>query len=414
MLETRLRAYKTYKNTPLPKWGPDLTRLNLKNIQYYLKPTDKPRTDWKDVPKEIKETFDRLGICEAEKEYFAGSGAQFESEMVYHSLKKDLKDLGVIFESTEQALQNHPKLFKKYFSKIVPASDNKFAALNTAVWSGGSFIYIPKGVHVDLLLHAYFRINAENMGQFERTLIVADEGSQMHYVEGCTAPLYSTQSLHAAVVEIVVEKNAHVQYTTLQNWANNINNLVTKRAHVHKNGEMMWLDCNLGSKINMKYPATYLLGEGAKGEMHSLAFAGKNQIQDTGGKMIHAAKNTSSKIVSKSISKDNGRASYRGLTKINKGATNSKNFVECHGLLLDNESKSDTYPQIQVEESDAALAHEATVSKISEDQLFYLKSRGLSEEEATSVIVNGFANPIIKQLPMEYAIEINRLIETLT
>ncbi len=411
MLEYRLKAFEIFKKTKMPEWGADLSGIDFSNIHYYIRPQDKPHTDWNDVPKEIKDTFEKLGIPESERKFLAGTGAQFESEIVYHSLKKELKDKGVIFESTEIGLQKYPEIFKEYFGKIVPANDNKFAALNSAAWSGGSFIYIPKGVRLDLPLQAYFRINAENMGQFERTLIIADEGSSLHYIEGCTAPVYSTESLHAAVVEIVVKEGARVQYTTLQNWSKNIYNLVTKRAHAHKNAEMFWLDCNLGSRATMKYPAIYLMGEGARGEVQSLAFAGESQHQDAGTKIIHAAPNTSSKIVSKSISKGGGRATYRGLLKINKGATNVKSHVACDALLLDDLSRSDTYPKMQINEKNSTVAHEATVSKIGEDQLFYLQSRGMNEEEAASMIVNGFAQPIIKQLPMEYALELNRLLE---
>lgn len=411
MLDFRLKAYEIYKKKPMPSWGPDLKDMDFKNIHYYIRPQDKPKNKWEDIPKEIKDTFDKLGVPQAERKFLAGTGAQFESEVVYHSLLESLQKQGVIFESTDAALQKYPELFKEYFGKIVPATDNKFAALNSAVWSGGSFIYIPKNVHITLPLQAYFRINAENMGQFERTLIIADEGSSVHYIEGCTAPTYSTDSLHSAVVEIIVKKDARVQYSTVQNWSSNVYNLVTKRAHAYENAEMFWLDCNIGSKVTMKYPAIYLMGEGARGEVQSLAFAGKGQNQDTGAKIIHAAPHTKSNIVSKSISKDSGIATYRGLAKINKGAKNSKNNVVCDALILDELSQSDTHPTITSEEQSAQISHEATTSKIGEDQLFYLMSRGLNEEQATSTVVNGFAKPIIKQLPMEYALELNRLIE---
>lgn len=411
MLEFRLKSYKIFLEKPMPTWGADLSGIDFDNIHYYLKPQDKEETSWDEVPKEIKDTFEKLGIPQAEKEFLSGTGAQFESEVVYHSLLQDLQDKGVIFESTDVALQKYPELFKEHFGKIIPANDNKFAALNSAVWSGGSFIYVPKGVHIDLPLQAYFRINAENMGQFERTLIIADEGSSVHYIEGCTAPTYGSESLHSAVVEIVVKKGARVQYTTLQNWSDNIYNLVTKRAYAYENAEMFWLDCNIGSKVTMKYPAIFLMGEGARGEVQSLAFSGKGQHQDAGAKIVHAAPNTSSKIVSRSISKDGGRGTYRGLVKVNKGAKNVKSHIACDALLLDADSRSDTYPTNDIKEDDVSIAHEATVAKIGEEQMFYLMSRGLDEQEAASMIVNGFAKPIIKQLPMEYALELNRLLE---
>ncbi|MEK7547423.1 MAG: Fe-S cluster assembly protein SufB [Patescibacteria group bacterium] len=411
MLNLRKKALEIFFKKPLPSWGGDLTKINFDLLHYYIKPQDKIETQWKNVPKEIKKTFDKLGVPQAERKFLAGTGAQFESEMIYHSLQKELTKKGVIFESTDIALKKYPKLFKEYFGKVVPVTDNKFAALNYAVWSGGSFIYVPKNTHVNLPLQAYFRINAERMGQFERTLIIADEGSSVHYIEGCTAPIYSTDSLHSAVVEIIVKKGARVQYTTIQNWSNNVYNLVTKRAFVYENAEMLWLDCNIGSRLTMKYPAIFLLGENAKGEIQSLAFAKENQHQDTGAKIFHSSPNTSSKIVAKSISKSSGRNSYRGLLKISKGAKNTVSHVSCNALLIDENSRSDTYPTMKVEEESATVAHEATVSKISEEQMFYLMSRGLSEEEAVSTIVNGFATPIIKQLPMEYALELNRLIE---
>lgn len=411
MLDYRLKALEIFEKKPMPTWGGDMSGINFEKIHYYIQPQDKPKTKWEDVPVEIKDTFDKLGIPQAERKFLAGTGAQFESEVVYHSLQKALTKKGVIFESTDIALQKYPELFREYFGKVIPAHDNKFSALNSAVWSGGSFIYVPKGVHIELPLQAYFRINAENMGQFERTLIIADEGSSVHYVEGCTAPTYSTDSLHSAVVEIIVKKGARVQYTTIQNWSNNVYNLVTKRAFAYRDAEMFWLDCNLGSKLTMKYPAIFLLEPGARGEVQSLAFAGKGQHQDAGAKIIHAAPNTTSKIVSKSISKSGGRSTYRGLLKVSKGASNIKSHVSCDALLLDENSRSDTYPTMNIEENEVSIAHEATVSKIGEEQLFYLRSRGLTEEEATSLIVNGFAKPIIKQLPMEYALELNRLLE---
>lgn len=411
MLDYRLKSLEIFEKKPMPKWGADLSGINFDKIHYYLRPQDKEQTDWNDVPIEIKETFDKLGIPEAERKFLSGSGAQFESEVVYHSLLQDLKDKGVIFESTDVALQKYPDIFKEYFGTVIPAHDNKFSALNSAVWSGGSFIYIPKGVHIELPLQAYFRINAENMGQFERTLIIADEGASVHYIEGCTAPTYSSDSLHSAVVEIIVKKGARVQYTTIQNWSKNVYNLVTKRAKAFRDAEMFWLDCNLGSKVTMKYPAVWLMEPGAKGEIQSLAFSGAGQHQDAGAKIVHAAPNTTSKIVSKSISKNGGHGTYRGLLQVNKGASNIKSHVACDALLLDENSRSDTYPTMKIEENDVSIAHEATVSKIGEEQLFYLMTRGLSEEEAASTIVNGFAKPIIKQLPMEYALELNRLLE---
>ena len=411
MLTLRKKALEIFFKKPLPLWGGDLSKINFDTLHYYIKPQDKIKTKWENVPKKIKETFDKLGIPQAERKFLAGTGAQFESEMIYHSLQKELKGKGVIFESTDTALKKYPKIFAEYFGKVVPVTDNKFAALNSAVWSGGSFIYVPKNTHVNLPLQTYFRINAERMGQFERTLIIADEGSSVHYIEGCSAPIYSTDSLHAAVVEIIVKKNARVQYTTIQNWSSNVYNLVTKRAFVYENAEMLWLDCNIGSRLTMKYPAIFLLGENAKGEIQSLAFAKENQHQDTGAKIFHSSSNTSSKIVAKSISKNNGRNSYRGLLKVSKGAKNTVSHVSCNALLVDENSRSDTYPTMKVEEESATVAHEATVSKISEEQLLYLMSRGLSEDEAVSMIVNGFATQIIKQLPMEYALELNRLIE---
>lgn len=411
MLKYRLKALEIFHKKPMPEWGADLSGIDFENIHYYIQPQDKAKTNWEDVPAEIKDTFDKLGIPEAERKFLAGTGAQFESEVVYHSLQKELQNKGVIFESADIGLQKYPEIFKQYFGTVIPANDNKFAALNSAVWSGGSFIYVPKGVHIDLPLQAYFRINAENMGQFERTLIIADEGSSVHYVEGCSAPNYSADSLHSAVVEIIVKPSARVQYTTIQNWSQNVYNLVTKRAHAYKDAEMFWLDCNIGSKVTMKYPAIFLREEGARGEVQSLAFSNTGQNQDAGAKIFHMAPNTTSKIVAKSVSKGSGHSTYRGLVKVNKGCKNVKSHISCDALLLDPESRSDTYPTMKIEEDEVAIAHEATVAKIGEEQLFYLMSRGLSEEEAASMIVNGFANPIIKQLPMEYALELNRLIE---
>ncbi len=411
MLEFRLEALKIFREKPMPNWGADLSGIDFDNIFYYLRPSDRSERSWDDVPQDIKDTFDRLGVPQAERKYLAGSGAQFESEMVYHNLQESLTKKGVIFEGIDDALKHYPELFRKYFATVIPARDNKFAALNSAVWSGGSFIYVPKGVHIDLPLQAYFRINAENMGQFERTLIIADEGSSVHYVEGCTAPTYSSDSLHSAVVEIVVLPGAKVQYTTIQNWSNNVYNLVTKRAKVQRDGTMFWLDCNLGSKVTMKYPAVFLMEPGAKAEILSVAFAGKGQHQDAGAKVIHAAPNTTSTINSKSISKSGGRTSYRGLVKVYPDAQNVKCKVVCDALLLDADSRSDTYPTMDIDDSEVMIEHEATVSKIGEEQLFYLMSRGLSEAEAATMIVNGFIEPIVKHLPMEYAVELNRLVE---
>ncbi|MEJ2263264.1 MAG: Fe-S cluster assembly protein SufB [Anaerolineales bacterium] len=411
MLEFRLRALKHFMQRPMPTWGGDLSKLNLDEIYFYTKPTDEEGRSWDEVPETIKRTFDRLGIPEAEQKFLSGVGAQYESEMVYHSIQKQLAEKGVIFKSIEHGLREHPDLFREYFGTVIPIEDNKFAALNSAVWSGGSFVYIPPGVKVDLPLQAYFRINQADQGQFERTLIIADEGSQAHYVEGCTAPIYTTDSFHSGVIEIIVKKGARMRYTTIQNWSNNMYNLVTQRAIVHEGGKMEWVDANLGSKLTMKYPSCYLVGEGAHGEILSMAFAAKGQHQDTGGKVIHVAPNTTSKISSKSISKSEGRASYRGLLKVHKGAHNSKSNVVCDALLLDPKSRSDTYPYIEIDEDDVTVGHEASVSKIGEEQLFYLMSRGLSEEQATGMVVSGFIEPLVKELPMEYAIEMNRLIQ---
>jgi len=411
MLEFRLKALEHYQKRPMPKWGPDLSTLNLDDIYYYVKPSENEERSWDDVPSTIKNTFDRLGIPEAEQKFLAGVGAQYESEMVYHKIQENLEKQGVIFLSIEEGLRQHPDLFKKYFSTVIPIEDNKFAALNSAVWSGGSFIYVPKGVKVDLPLQGYFRLNIANIGQFERTLIIADEGSQVHYVEGCTAPIYSTDSLHSGVIEIIVNKNARVRYTTIQNWSTNVYNLVTQRAVVNEGGTMEWVDANLGSKLTMKYPSCYLIGPRAHGEILSMAFAGAGQHQDAGAKVIHVAPHTTSKVTSKSISKSGGRSSYRGLLKVYKGATDVRSNVSCDALLLDETSRSDTYPYIEVNEEDVSLGHEATVSKVNEDQLFYLMSRGLSAEEAMTMVVSGFIEPLVKELPMEYAIEMNRLIQ---
>jgi len=411
MLEFRLKALKHYQSRPIPTWGADLSDLDLEDIYYYLKPTEGEGTTWDDIPEAIKNTFDKLGIPEAEKKYLAGVGAQYESEMIYHSVQKELEEKGVIFLSIEEGLRQYPELFREYFSTVIPVQDNIFAALNSAVWSGGSFVYIPPGVKVDLPLQAYFRLNSANIGQFERSLIIADEGAQVHYVEGCTAPMYTTNSLHSGVIEIVVKKNARVRYSTIQNWSNNVYNLVTQRAKVYENGTMEWVDANLGSKVTMKYPSCYLMEPGAHGEILSVAFAGPNQHQDAGGKAIHFAPNTSSKITSKSISRGNGRSSYRGLLKVHSKAEGSRSNVVCDALLLDPESRSDTYPYIEVDAQDVSLGHEATVSKVGEEQLFYLMSRGLSIEEATTMVVSGFIEPLVKELPMEYAVEMNRLIQ---
>ncbi|MCX6832041.1 MAG: Fe-S cluster assembly protein SufB [candidate division Zixibacteria bacterium] len=413
MTDFRLKSLEHFLSRPMPKWGGKgmLETIDFDNIHYYVKPSDRSERSWDEVPSDIKKTFDRLGIPEAEKKYLAGVGAQYESEVVYHSLQKKWEELGVLFLDTESGLRDHGDIFKEYFGKVIPYNDNKFAALNSAVWSGGSFIYVPPGVTVDIPLQAYFRINTENMGQFERTLIIVDEGAFVHYVEGCTAPTYSSDSLHSAVVEIIVKRGGRARYTTIQNWSKNVYNLVTKRAYAYENATMEWVDCNLGSKLTMKYPAIYLMGEGAKGEVLSVAFAGDDQLQDAGAKMLHFAKNTSSKITSKSISKGSGRASYRGLIKVAKGCTGVKSNVECDALLLDEHSRTDTYPYMEIDEEDVSISHEASVSKISETQLFYLRSRGLSQDQASMMIVNGFIEPIVKQLPMEYAVEMNRLIE---
>ena len=411
MLEFRLRALEHFQTRPMPTWGGDISKLDLENIYYYVKPTSSEGKSWDDVPDTIKQTFDRLGIPEAEQKFLAGVGAQYESEMVYHSIQEHLKERGVIFLSIEEGLRQHPDLFREYFGTVIPIEDNKFSALNSAVWSGGSFVYVPRGVKVDLPLQAYFRLNVANIGQFERSLIIADEGAQVHYVEGCTAPSYTTDSFHSGVIEIVVKKGARVRYTTIQNWSTNVYNLVTQRSKVYQDATMEWVDANLGSKLTMKYPSCYLMEPGAHGEILSMAFAGANQHQDAGGKMIHFAPHTSSKITSKSISKAGGRTSYRGLLKVYKGAEDVRSSVVCDALLLDPQSRSDTYPVIEIDEQDVTIGHEASVSKVGEEQLFYLMSRGLSEEEATTMVVSGFIEPLVKELPMEYAIEMNRLIQ---
>ncbi len=410
MLEERLKALEIFYEKPMPQWGGDLSELDFDEIIYYVKPSEKQGRSWDEVPEEIKQTFDRLGIPEAEQKYLAGVSAQYESEVVYQSLEKDLEELGIIFSDTDSALQEHEEIFKEYFGKVVPASDNKFSALNTAVWSGGSFIYVPKGVEAKAPLQAYFRINSENMGQFERTLIIVDEGASVHYVEGCTAPVYTTNSLHSAVVEIFVKKDATCRYTTIQNWANNVYNLVTKRATCEENATMEWIDGNMGSKLTMKYPSILLRGEGSRGVTISIALAGKGQHQDAGAKMYHLAPNTSSSIVSKSISKDGGKVSYRGIVHFGRKADGARANIECDTLIMDNESTSDTIPYNEIYNDNISLEHEAKVSKVSEEQLFYLMSRGLEEQEATDMIVMGFIEPFTRELPMEYAVEMNRLI----
>ena len=413
MLDFRLRALAIYNAKPMPTWGGDLSNLEavLDQIYFYVRPQEKMERSWDDVPVNIKDTFERLGIPEAEQKVLAGVGAQYESEMVYHSLKEEWESEGVIFDSIEDGLRNHPELFREHFGTVIPSADNKFSAMNSAVWSGGSFVYIPKGVELRTPLQAYFRVNQEQMGQFERTLIIADEGSKAHYIEGCTAPVYSTESFHSGVIEIVVKGGAHFRYTTIQNWSNNMYNLVTQRAQVHENATMEWLDGNLGSKLTMKYPSCFLVGEGAHGSILSIAYAGNGQHQDTGGKVVHAAPNTSSQIVSKSISKGTGRSTYRGLCKVYEGSRHARSNVECDALLINDTSRTDTYPYIEIEEQEATVGHEATVSKVGDEQLFYLMSRGLSEEEAMALIVRGFIEPIAKLLPLEYAVELNRLIE---
>ncbi|RAY13915.1 Fe-S cluster assembly protein SufB [Actinomadura craniellae] len=412
MLDLRLKGLRLFGRKPMPTWGSDLSGIDFDNIKYFVRSTEKQAASWEDLPEDIKNTYDKLGIPEAEKQrLIAGVAAQYESEVVYHKIREDLEEKGVIFVDTDTGLREHPELFQEYFGTVIPVGDNKFAALNTAVWSGGSFIYVPPGVHVEIPLQAYFRINTENMGQFERTLIIVDEGAYVHYVEGCTAPIYKSDSLHSAVVEIIVKKNARCRYTTIQNWSNNVYNLVTKRAVAYEGATMEWVDGNIGSKVTMKYPAIYLLGEHAKGETLSIAFAGEGQHQDAGAKMVHAAPHTSSTIVSKSVARGGGRTSYRGLVQVQEGAEHAKSTVKCDALLVDQISRSDTYPYVDVREDDVEMGHEATVSKVSENQLFYLMSRGLTEDEAMAMIVRGFVEPIARELPMEYALELNRLIE---
>lgn len=410
MRNLRLRAYEIFKEKPMPIWGADLSKIDFDAITYYLKATDKQSTSWDDLPQEIKDTYDRIGVPEAEKKFLSGVSAQYESEVVYESIERELTKLGVIFCDMDTAVKKYPALVKEYFGTLIPAHDNKFAALNSAVWSGGSFVYVPKGVKVALPLQAYFRINAEAFGQFERTLIIAEEGSSVHYIEGCTAPIYTTSSLHSAVVEIFVKKNAHVRYTTVQNWSKNIFNLVTKRASAGENAVMEWVDCNLGSGVTMKYPAVYLTGRKAHGEVLSIAYAGADQHQDAGAKMIHLAPDTTSRVVSKSISKDGGRTSYRGLVHIGKGAKNAKASVVCDALLLDETSRSDTYPTMSIKEQSAEITHEATVEKLGTEKLFYLMTRGIKKEDAEGLLVNGFIDPVVKEIPLEYSIELYRLI----
>ena len=412
MLDLRLKGLGLFDKKPMPNWGSDLGDIDFDNIKYFVRSTEKQANSWDELPEDIKNTYDRLGIPEAEKQRLvAGVAAQYESEVVYHKIREDLEEQGVIFLDTDTALKEHEALFKEYFGTVIPVGDNKFAALNTAVWSGGSFIYVPKNVHVDIPLQAYFRINTENMGQFERTLIIVDEGAYVHYVEGCTAPIYSSDSLHSAVVEIIVKKGGRCRYTTIQNWSNNVYNLVTKRAVAHEGATTEWIDGNIGSKVTMKYPAVWMTGPHAKGETLSIAFAGEGQHQDAGSKMVHAAPNTSSSIISKSVARGGGRTSYRGLVQVLEGAHGSKSTVKCDALLVDDISRSDTYPYVDVRVDDVEMGHEATVSRVSEDQLFYLMSRGLEEDEAMAMIVRGFVEPIARELPMEYALELNRLIE---
>ncbi len=411
MLQFRLRSLRAFYRKSMPNWGADLSNIDFDNIYYYAKPVDQQQRTWADVPADIKETFDRLGIPQAERKFLAGVGAQYDSEVVYHNMQASLEEKGVIFCDPETAVQKYPDIVREYFGTVIPFMDNKFAALNSAVWSGGSFVYVPKGVKVDIPLQAYFRINTKNLGQFERTLIIAEEGSFVHYIEGCTAPVYTTDALHSAVVEIIAKPGARVRYTTIQNWSSDVYNLVTKRAVAHENATVEWVDGNIGSKRTMKYPSVYLMGEGAHGEVLSIAFAGKGQEQDTGGKIVHAADNTTSVITSKSISKDGGVASYRGLLKVNPDLKNVRSRVVCDALILDPDSHSNTFPYMEIESDDVSIEHEARVSKISEEQIFYLQARGFGEAEASMMIVNGFLDPLVKQLPMEYAVELNRLIE---
>ena len=410
MLKFRLKALDHFRKRPMPTWGADLSGLDFENIYYYVKPVEEMSRSWDDVPDSIKQTFDRLGIPQAERKFLAGVSAQYDSEVVYHSIREDLEKQGVLFSDCDTGLREHEELFRKYFGTVIPPNDNKFAALNSAVWSGGSFVYVPKGVKVDIPLQAYFRINSDNMGQFERTLIIADEGSSVHYIEGCTAPNYSSDSLHSAVVELIAHKGAKIRYTTIQNWSDNVYNLVTKRAIANENATVEWIDGNLGSKVTMKYPSVYLMGEGAHAEVMSAAFAGSGQHQDAGSKAIHVAPNTTSNIVSRSISKGSGRTSYRGHIKVLPKAHNVKVSVRCDALLLDEESRSDTYPYMDIDNPDVTIGHEASVSKVGEDQIFYLTSRGIPEQDATALIVNGFFEPFVKELPMEYAVELNRLL----
>ena len=411
MLDFRLRSYDIFMKKPMPVWGGDLSKINFQNIFYYTKASEKQSKSWDDVPDSVRKTFDKLGIPEAEKKFLAGVGAQYESETVYHNLREDLSQQGVIFSDTDTAVKEHADILKKYFGKVIPPEDNKFAALNSAVWSGGSFIYVPPNVKIDLPLQAYFRINAENIGQFERTLIIADEGSEVHYIEGCTAPVYTTESLHSAVVELIAKKNAKIRYTTIQNWSKDVYNLVTKRAYAYENARVEWIDGNIGSKLTMKYPGVYMLGRNAHAEVVSIAFAGSDQHQDAGAKAVHLAPDTTSRITSKSVSKQSGRTTYRGLLHVAKGATGVKSNVRCDALLLDETSRTDTYPYVEVNEDDATISHEASVGKIGEDQIFYLMSRGFSESDALSLIVGGFIEPFTKELPMEYAVELNRLVK---
>ena len=411
MLDFRLRSYDIFMKKPMPVWGGDLSKVNFQNIFYYTKASEKQSKSWDDVPDSVRKTFDKLGIPEAEKKFLAGVGAQYESETVYHNLREDLSKQGVIFSDTDTAVKEHPDILKKYFGKVIPPEDNKFAALNSAVWSGGSFIYVPPNVKIDLPLQAYFRINAENIGQFERTLIIADEGSEVHYIEGCTAPVYTTESLHSAVVELIAKKDAKIRYTTIQNWSKDVYNLVTKRAYAYENARVEWIDGNIGSKLTMKYPGVYMLGRNAHAEVVSIAFAGSDQHQDAGAKAVHLAPDTTSRITSKSVSKQSGRTTYRGLLHVAKGATGVKSNVRCDALLLDETSRTDTYPYVEVNEEDATISHEASVGKIGEDQIFYLMSRGFSESDALSLIVGGFIEPFTKELPMEYAVELNRLVK---
>lgn len=411
MTKKRLRAYEIFLEKKMPPWGADLSKIDFNDIVYFIRATDKQENSWEDLPASIKDTYDRIGVPEAEKKFLAGVSAQYESEVVYESISKELTKQGVLFCDMDTAVAKYPEIVQEYFGTLIPAQDNKFAALNTAVWSGGSFVYVPKGVHVKLPLQAYFRINAERFGQFERTLIIAEEGSTVTYIEGCTAPIYTTDSLHSAVVEIFVKKNARVRYTTVQNWSNNVYNLVTKRASADEHAVMEWIDCNIGSKVTMKYPSVYLKGEGAKGEVLSIAYAGEGQHQDAGAKMFHFAPNTSSRIVSKSISKKGGRTSYRGLVQVMPGATNSSVYVSCDALLLDEASRSDTYPTMRIKENDVQVQHEATVEKLGEEKLFYLTSRGINKNDAEGILVNGFIEPVTREIPLEYSIELNRLMQ---